>query len=151
MSDYLPKNITNPIKIKVSAAPFLRIFCGMIEINPSPINTPIKVTKEKAIMAPVKTDRGCPVLEVMRIAANCVLSPNSARKIVPRVTKSVFKSIFLSPKKIYPVRKPRHLWRGLLTENVSPPPELGSLTSFLSAQWDRYIFHYIRRMGYRPD
>src|SRR4030067_2769181 len=65
----------------------------MIEINPSPITTPIKVTRERATIAPVKTDNGRPVLEVMRIAANCVLSPNSARKMVPKVVIKIFQSM----------------------------------------------------------
>src|SRR4030043_1054701 len=66
----------------------------MTEINPSPKTTPIKVTKERAVMAPTKTDKGRPVLEVMRIAANWVLSPNSARKMVPIVVRKIFQSIF---------------------------------------------------------
>src|SRR4030042_1172267 len=65
----------------------------MIEINPSPMTTPMNVTKERATMAPTKTDSGRPVLEVMRIAANCVLSPNSARKMVPKVVIKIFQSM----------------------------------------------------------
>src|SRR4030042_3687039 len=64
----------------------------MIEINPSPMTTPMNVTKERATMAPTKTDSGRPVLEVMRIAANCVLSPNLARKIVPKVVIKIFQA-----------------------------------------------------------
>ena len=65
----------------------------MIEINPSPKTTPMNVTKERAAMAPTKTDKGLPVLEVMRIAANCVLSPNSARKMLPNLVMKIYQSI----------------------------------------------------------
>jgi hypothetical protein len=65
----------------------------MTEINPSPKTTPMNVTKERVAMAPTKTDKGLPVLEVIRIAANWVLSPNSARKILPNVVIKILQSI----------------------------------------------------------
>jgi len=94
-NDYLPRNIHNPIATKASAATFLRIFWGMTAIRPSPKRTPTSVTRHKARDAPMNTDQGSFVLEVIMMAANCVLSPSSARKIVPKVVRKTFQSIAL--------------------------------------------------------
>jgi hypothetical protein len=96
-NNYLPKNIHNPIATKARAATFLRIFWGMTAIKPSPKRTPISVTKHKARDAPTNTDKGSFVLEVIRMAANCVLSPSSAKKIVPKVVRKTFQSIAIPP------------------------------------------------------
>jgi len=94
-NDYLPRNIHNPIAMKARAATFLRIFWGMTAIRPSPKRTPTSVTRHKARDAPMNTDKGSFVLEVIMMAANCVLSPSSARKIVPKVVRKTFQSIAL--------------------------------------------------------
>jgi hypothetical protein len=98
---YLPRNIHNPMAMKDRAAPFLRIFWGMTAIRPSPKSTPISVTRHKARDAPANTDKGSFVFEVIMIVANCVLSPNSAKKIVPKVVRKIFQSISSSPQIIF--------------------------------------------------
>jgi hypothetical protein len=100
-NDYLPRNIHNPIAMKARAAPFLRIFWGMTAIRPSPKSTPTSVTRHRARDAPVNTDKGSFVLEVIMMVANCVLSPNSAKKIVPKVVRKIFQSISSSPQIIF--------------------------------------------------
>jgi hypothetical protein len=45
----------------------------------------------------MNTDKGSFVLEVIMMVANCVLSPNSARKIVPKVVRKIFQSIAFPP------------------------------------------------------
>src|SRR4030043_1982725 len=96
-NDYLPRNIHNPIPMKARAAPFLRIFWGTTAMRPSPKSTPTSVTRHKARDAPVNTDQGTFVLEVIMMVANWVLSPSSARKIVPKVVKKIFQSIAFPP------------------------------------------------------
>jgi hypothetical protein len=100
-NDYLLRNIHNPIAMKARAATFLRIFWGMTAIKPSPKRTPNSVTRHKARDAPVNTDKGSFVLEVIMMAANCVLSPNSAKKIVPKVARKTFQSIAFPPQIVF--------------------------------------------------
>jgi hypothetical protein len=73
----------------------------MTVIKPSPNSTPSSVTRHRARDAPVKTDQGSFVLEVIIIVANCVLSPNSARKIVPKVVRKTFPSIAFPPQIVF--------------------------------------------------
>ncbi len=108
------------MKMKATEAPFFRMCRGMIEINPSPNTTPIKVTRHKAAAAPTNTDSGRPVLQLIRMAASWVLSPSSARKIVPNVVKTIFQSNVYSPFRVI-----------CFTETVFPLPVSGSLASFL--------------------
>ena len=63
-------NIHTPMTTKANAAPFLRMFSGMTAISPSPRRTPISVTRHKARAAPLNTDQGSFVLEVIMMAAN---------------------------------------------------------------------------------
>mgnify|MGYP004326971299 CR=1 FL=1 len=71
---------------------------GTIFVNPAPNVTPIKVITAKAIIEPINTVKGLFVLLVITIAAICVLSPSSARKIDVKVAMSIFHSMtaFLS-------------------------------------------------------
>jgi hypothetical protein len=96
-NDYLPRNIHNPIAMKARAAPFLRTFWGMTAMRPSPKSTPSNVTRHKARDAPMNTDKGSFVFEVIMMVANWVLSPNSAKKIVPKVVRKIFQSIAFPP------------------------------------------------------
>ncbi len=72
------------------------IFIKYIGINfviTTPNVTPIKVITAKAIIDPINTVKGLFVLLVIMIAAICVLSPSSARKIVEKVAMRIFQSM----------------------------------------------------------
>jgi hypothetical protein len=49
----------------------------------------------------VNTDKGSFVSEVIKMAANCVLSPNSAKTIVPKVARKTFQSIAFPPQIVF--------------------------------------------------
>ncbi len=65
-------------------------------VNTPPNNTPIKVTNAKPKEAPRKTAHGALDCETREKTASCVLSPNSAKKIVHKEKKKTFQST-LSP------------------------------------------------------
>src|SRR6185369_15580421 len=62
-----------------------------------PTNTPSPDTATSAKLAPIKTAHGFFESAAIVIAASCVLSPISARKITPKVVSSIRKSIWSSP------------------------------------------------------
>ncbi len=68
---------------------------GITFVNTPPNATPIMVITAKAIIDPIKTVSGLFVLLVIIIAAICVLSPSSARKIVENVAMRIFQSIVI--------------------------------------------------------
>ena len=67
-------------------------------VNATPNVTPNMVITAKATIEPINTVKGLLDLLVIMIAAICVLSPSSARKIDVKVAMSIFQSmtVFLS-------------------------------------------------------
>src|SRR5215212_2649020 len=59
-----------------------------------PTNTPSAETAASAKLAPRNTAHGLFVCAAIVIAASCVLSPISAKKIIPKVVSSTRRSIF---------------------------------------------------------
>jgi CDP-diacylglycerol pyrophosphatase len=62
----------------------------MYLVSTPPKSTPIKVTNANPKEAPRKTSQGAFDWETSEKTANCVLSPNSARKIVQKEKNKTF-------------------------------------------------------------
>jgi len=88
-----PVNIKIPTEINAIAENTFMIFIGTNFVNKTPSVTPNMVTIAKAIIDPTNTLRGLFVLLVIMIAANCVLSPSSARNIDVKVAMRIFQSM----------------------------------------------------------
>jgi len=88
-----PVNIKIPTEINAIAERTFMVFIGTSFVNKTPSVTPNMVTIAKAIIDPTNTLKGLFVLLVIMIAANCVLSPSSARNIDVKVAMRIFQSM----------------------------------------------------------
>lgn len=84
-----------PTVINATAERTFMRYIGITFVITPPNATPIMVITAKAIIDPIKTVSGLFVLLVIIIAAICVLSPSSARKIVENVAMRIFQSIII--------------------------------------------------------
>ena len=83
-----------PIIRNVKEAIDLRIASGKkLEIEP-PVKAPSKLAKTSAEEDPKKTAKGLLEVPLIVNVANCVLSPNSATKIVRNVDSNKLKTIY---------------------------------------------------------
>ena len=84
-----------PIIKKVTEAIDFNIISGTkLDIDP-PANAPNKLAKTRAVEEPKKTAKGLFDVPLIVNVANCVLSPNSAMKIVRNVDNSKLKIIYM--------------------------------------------------------
>ena len=84
-----------PIIKKVTEAIDFKIISGIkLDIDP-PANAPNKLAKTRAVEEPKKTAKGLFDVPLIVNVANCVLSPNSAMKIVRNVDNSKLKIIYM--------------------------------------------------------
>src|SRR4029078_5806896 len=94
-----PANINEPITIKATAAVRLTQSKGTYSpITPQTI-TPSAETAASARLAPMNTAQGFFVCAAIVIAASCVLSPISARKIIPNVVSRTRRSM-VTPERV---------------------------------------------------
>ena len=90
--------MTPPITTNAAPAAFLIRLAGMQWPMAVPATTPIIEARTRAALVARRTTQGRRVLAVMVRQASCVLSPISAKKIVPNVAKKTFQSMeFLLP------------------------------------------------------
>ena len=90
-------------------------------VNDAPNVTPIKVTAAKATIDPINTVMGLFVLPVIMIAAICVLSPSSARKIdvkVPGENRLLYSGVAIFVLILIAIGG-LYFYKGLMKRNIS--------------------------------